>query len=162
MNRLCSYFLFAAVLFCSACKKDDPVAPEPATSEISAQEKLSGKASKNWLLTSWTTREQYGVITNSYLTLDSCETDDVYTFFANKTFLRTDGKLACDPDSNTIHLSAATWNLQNNNTELRFNMPVGGSTFKIKSLSNTTLVLNLPLLVVDYDTISTTYTFTAQ
>ncbi|MBK0403872.1 lipocalin family protein [Adhaeribacter sp. BT258] len=162
MVRESTVYLFAAALLFSACKKDEPVKPEPAATEISAQEKISGNASKSWVLTSWTTKEQFGVITNSYLTLDSCEMDDEYTFYANKTFLRTDGKLACNPGSNTIHLSAATWELQKNNTELKFNTFGGGSVFKIKSLSNTTLVLNLPLLILDNDTISTTYTFTAK
>ncbi|MFC5271651.1 lipocalin family protein [Adhaeribacter terreus] len=155
-------FLFVATLLCSACEKEEPAEPAPTVTESTVEEKLSANTSKSWLLTNWTTREQFGVITNNYLTLDSCELDDVYTFYSNKSFLRTDGKLACDPGSNTIHLSAATWQLQQNNTELKFNTFGGGSVFKIKSISNNTLVLNLPLLVLGNDTISTTYTFTAK
>lgn len=148
---------------CGDDKDDDNPAPATTTNQTSAREKfLTGGSSKNWMLTAWTTFQQ-GTNTDSYLTLDPCDRDDITTFFANKTQQKTDGQTKCDPNVTQLH--PGTWVFQKNETELKLISPLTGTdvTYRLKQLSATTLVVDLPILVISPgDTIISTYTFTAQ
>ena len=124
-----------------------------------SEQKLATSAGKQWLLISWKTKNLDGTIINSYQDLSNCAKDDPYIFYANKKFIRLDGSMACD--TTAISFSAANWALENNDTELKFSGFGSQAVFNVKNLTDTSLVLNLQLLIYQGDTATSTYTFKA-
>src|SRR6478735_2519971 len=143
-------FLFLALsgglAACAEDKKEDPAPAFGNDSAIPRSTLLAGDNSKNWLLTAWTITNQ-GIVTDSYLTLDNCEKDNVYQYSRNYEFQNLDGQVKCPLNP---QIRNGYWSLQRNETEIKHTFP-GGSEFKIyriKQLTNTTLVLEEVLKIL--------------
>ncbi len=153
-----SALLFILLYFLAACQHKD--SPNPVIASAYEQH-LASNAGKKWILTAWTTKIGSS-FQNDFQTMESCDRDDITTFYTNKAFTITDGETSCD--ANRIKHSPGTWGFQNNDTELK--MSVTGTTalanYKVKELTPTTMVLDPPLFVIAGDSVVTTYTFTAQ
>jgi len=137
--------------------------PQPAT----YSQLLTGTTQKAWRLVSVRVIDDWqdsGPINIGGL-LAPCEADDQYVFFANaeRRFEYQDGLSKCDPTDPNILLSA-TWSLVNASASLEMPIPpfFGGAALPltIKSLSETSLVVELYFDRITPDRLNASYRFT--
>ena len=94
---------------------------------------------------------------NTYVLMGECNTDNIYTFLSNGTFIQDEGPAKCDetyPQTQTY-----TWSFQDNTASLQ----MAENKFNIEKLNATTLILTRRErtrdLLFTYDT---KFTYTKQ
>ena len=163
MKRLIRNLLLWSALSPLYISCSEKIEPQPAT----YSQLLTGTTKKTWRLV--TVRvidngEDSGAIPINEV-LNACEADDQYVFYANaeKQFEYTDGPLKCSPDDPDLLLTT-NWALVNANATLEMPIPAffGGSLvpFTIKSLTETTLTVELYWEKFTPDQLNASYRFT--
>ena len=133
------FFLSAAVVFLSACSKDDDT--PPCTLNASS---FAG----TYKITAATYQEDSTApVEDDFATWDACEKDDVYTFNSNGSFSFSEGATQCDPPTDPV---SGTWTLSG--SVVTINVTIAGqniplplsienfncSSFKIRDVDSST------------------------
>jgi hypothetical protein len=116
-TRRFSIFAFSAlVAIASSCSED--IKPTPFT----FSKNFTGKSDKTWTVDKWVLRETGKK--DQTLTLDACESDDLYKFYANdeKLFEVYNGNKKCATDEDDLMISYQ-WSYASANANLTMVAP---------------------------------------
>jgi hypothetical protein len=139
------YLLLLISLPFAGCREDEPPAQDDRP------EMLSGKVSKNWKITEVTKNG-----TSIFSSYQECESDNVYTYYADKKYTLAEGNTKCDSTDPDL-IFQGSWHI---NTETNTIIIVNGGSqqyYIIRSLNETTLVLAVNAGLSSYE-----FTYTMQ
>ncbi|WP_460983681.1 hypothetical protein [Spirosoma fluminis] len=115
------------------------IEPKPVT----YSQLLTGTTKKSWRLVSYQILDE-GKGTGAIPFQQTCQTDDLYTFYADEqhTFEIGEGASKCTADANDIYVTD-TWTLVNANASLEFYLDILGGKFPwtIKTLTDRSLTI---------------------
>lgn len=74
---------------------------------------------------------------------DECEKDDRWTFLSDHTLRQDYGSILCNPDDDPNLIVSSAWELLNNDEELMIQYGFDDLRFKIASIDNAEIVMNI-------------------